>query len=825
MEEGRLSQGQFNDEQIELDNQNPELGGKKRRAEAAIFKNHQRGEQNLQNSEALYRSIIENMQDVYYRSDLDGNLTLFSPSVKDMFGLDNLDEAVGFNIIRDGYLDPEQRTEIVDLLIREGYVKNYEVITKKKDGTEITLLASCSYFFNQQGEPAGVEGILSDITERVKAQKKLEESEKKYRSVFNNLPVGIFQSTPEGRYLLVNPAFANMGGYASPEEMINEVHDIAELYVDPNDREEVKHLFQENGKLSGHKIRFFRRDGEKRWMSIFASCVYDDSGDIQYYDGFALDVTEQVEMEDALRDAESYQRVLSDASFEAIFLSDKGICIGQNLTAQKMFGYTDEEAFGNPGTDWIAVEDREKVKQNMLAGYEEPYEATALRKDGTIFPAEIQGRMFQYDGKPIRITALRDISERKQAEEKLKKTTDELTRLYRASGVLLVSASPDLDRLGQAIVDAVQVEFEHNNCSLILVRPGSETLERVAVAGPYASEVSQGELRLDGDGLVPQSIRRGEIIKVSDVNQRPEYVANWKSACSELVIPLKIDERVLGVIDVQSSKLDAFTEDDERLMSMFAERAALALEHARLLGDAESRLERLSSLRSIDRAIISSFDLNISLQVLLDHLHRQLGIDASVVLVYRKELMLLEFFKCLGFRTDALQHTSLRLGQGFAGRVALQRNTKFIPDLCLDEDNFADSPHFEMEGFVSYIGVPLISKGELVGVLEIFQRSRLDPDAEWFEFLEDKNIPIGKVNSSDEVFSDPHICSRGIVVEIDHPKGGKVKHIGVPFKLSDTPGGVRSAAPELGQHTESVLTEMLDYTREDLARLQEQGVI
>jgi len=96
---------------------------------------------------------------------------------------------------------------------------------------------------------------------------------------------------------------------------------------------------------------------------------------------------------------------------------------------------------------------------------------------------------------------------------------------------------------------------------------------------------------------------------------------------------------------------------------------------------------------------------------------------------------------------------------------------------------------------------------------------------EWFDFLEDKNIPIGKVYSSDEVFTDPHICSRGIVVELDHPKGGKIKHIGIPFKLADTPGRVRSVAPEIGQHTQSIITEMLNYTKEDLAKFQEQHVI
>ncbi len=81
---------------------------------------------------------------------------------------------------------------------------------------------------------------------------------------------------------------------------------------------------------------------------------------------------------------------------------------------------------------------------------------------------------------------------------------------------------------------------------------------------------------------------------------------------------------------------------------------------------------------------------------------------------------------------------------------------------------------------------------------------------EWFEFLKDQNIPIGKIYSSDEVFMDPHVKERGIVSEIDHPKGGKIKHIGLPFRLSDTPSKVSDFAPETGQHTGEILADMLD---------------
>ncbi|MBU8893702.1 MAG: PAS domain S-box protein [Bacteroidales bacterium] len=122
-----------------------------------------------------------------------------------------------------------------------------------------------------------------------------------------------------------------------------------------------------------------------------------------------------------LKESEIKSRALSEAAFEAVFISKKGICLEQNLMAEKMFGYNSEEAIGNPGTDWIIPEHRELVMQNMFSGYEKPYEVTALRKDRTIFPAEIHASMMVYKGENVRITSLRDLSERKKSEKQIKK--------------------------------------------------------------------------------------------------------------------------------------------------------------------------------------------------------------------------------------------------------------------------------------------------------------------------------------------------------------------------------------------------------------------
>ncbi|MBU2608395.1 MAG: CoA transferase [Chloroflexi bacterium] len=95
---------------------------------------------------------------------------------------------------------------------------------------------------------------------------------------------------------------------------------------------------------------------------------------------------------------------------------------------------------------------------------------------------------------------------------------------------------------------------------------------------------------------------------------------------------------------------------------------------------------------------------------------------------------------------------------------------------------------------------------------------------EWFEFLSQKDVPVGKVYSMDEVFADPQVLHRQMVIEVEHPTEGKVKQVGLPIKLSDTPGEIRSLAPVLGEHTEEVLTE-LGYNKSNINELRQEGVV
>src|SRR5512143_3072817 len=149
----------------------------------------------------------------------------------------------------------------------------------------------------------------------------------------------------------------------------------------------------------------------------------------------------------------------------------------------------------------------------------------------------------------------------------------------------------------------------------------------------------------------------------------------------------------------------------------------------------KSQLHRMASLRAIDLAISSSLDLHLALSVILSQVTSELVVDAADILLLNSESVL-EFATGVGFRTEALQSTRLQLGQGYAGMVALNRETLSVPDLRRGKTGFLNSPRFMEEGFYCYYVVPLIAKGRVRGVLEIFHRRPLNPDSEWLDFME-----------------------------------------------------------------------------------------
>jgi PAS domain S-box-containing protein len=154
-----------------------------------------------------------------------------------------------------------------------------------------------------------VQRLTADIAERMRAEAALRQAEERYRSIFENATEGIFQATPGGRFLAVNPALARMLGYASAEQMLSEITDIErQIYVEPGRRYEMLRLADERGIVHGFECAVRCRDGTSIWVSMSTRAVRDGAGNILYYEGISEDISDRrraQELQDSLRRSET----------------------------------------------------------------------------------------------------------------------------------------------------------------------------------------------------------------------------------------------------------------------------------------------------------------------------------------------------------------------------------------------------------------------------------------------------------------------------------------------------------------------------------------
>ena len=158
-------------------------------------------------------------------------------------------------------------------------------------------------------------------------------------------------------------------------------------------------------------------------------------------------------------------------------------------------------------------------------------------------------------------------------------------------------------------------------------------------------------------------------------------------------------------------------------------------ERIKTAAQVQRQLQRLSALHAVDAAITASFDLNVTLSVILRQMINQLGVDAADILVLNPNTLALEFIAGQGFQVRRPEPTPVMIGQGYAGRAALERRTISVPDLGSRPEDSLFPSYLIQEKFANYYAVPLIVKGQVKGVLELYHRSILRTDDEWLDFL------------------------------------------------------------------------------------------
>ncbi|MFA5180694.1 MAG: PAS domain S-box protein [Syntrophales bacterium] len=313
-----------------------------------------------------------------------------------------------------------------------GRLSPYEIVFRHKDGRLIYFLMSPRPLYDSSGRFAGSFGTCMDITERKIMEEELRRSEQRYhdladdyRTVVENATDGIYRSIPAGRYLMSNQAFARILGYESPEELLSAVTDIGkQVYADPKVRMHYMPQLLANGN-GEFETELRRKDGELIWILNSVRVVRDDKGQIQYFEGIAKDISERKRIEDALRKSEERYRMIVENTNDAIYIHDfEGNIIEVNDNACLMVGYERDELVGAKlakiDADWRAPVNVDL--DVLLMDDKNVFERENIRKDGSVVPVEVSVKVISREGKGIVNGFVRDISERKRAEDALEES-------------------------------------------------------------------------------------------------------------------------------------------------------------------------------------------------------------------------------------------------------------------------------------------------------------------------------------------------------------------------------------------------------------------
>lgn len=253
---------------------------------------------------------------------------------------------------------------------------------------------------------------MAELTSSEKNSVELNELQtkyEKYKLIFDLAADAIFIGNSSGKFTEVNESAVLLTGYSKDELLTKTMPSLfskKELTNSP-----LRFDLLKKGEIVKVERQLTRKDGSLAPIEMNSRML--PNGTLQ---AVVRDNSDRIRMKQDLEDLFNRQKVIIDAAFEAIFISIKGVCVAQNKKAEEIFGYTEEEAIGKLGTDWVPPEERDKVSQKIFSEYEGSYESFGLRKDGSEFPAEIQTRMTTYDGEIARVTVLRDITLRKKAE-------------------------------------------------------------------------------------------------------------------------------------------------------------------------------------------------------------------------------------------------------------------------------------------------------------------------------------------------------------------------------------------------------------------------
>ncbi|MBI5848281.1 MAG: PAS domain S-box protein [Nitrospirae bacterium] len=535
----------------------------------------------------------------------------------------------------------------------------------------------------------------SALNRAVKSMKERDMARKEWENTFDAVTDPIMILDREFRMLRVNRAMGQLLDVA-PEKAVGmtcyrHIHCTEEPLADCPHRK----LLQDR-KVHTEEVYEARTDTHHA-VTVFP--IFDENGDLAASVHYAKDITMSKKAEQELLNAEAKYRIVADNAYAWEFwMAPDGRYIYTSPSCMRITGYQPDEFTSDSGLllRIIHPEDQERVAAHQATAQNQ---ATAdeiqfriVCRDGTIrWMSHVCQPIYDEQGKHLGVRGSNyDISGRKETEAALR----ESEKLLRT----IVESEPE--------------------CVTLLSREGAIIMMNPA-----------GLAMLDAESL--DAVRGHNISAL--VN--PEYREPFRGLLGDVFLGRsgKLEFEVTGFKGRQcwfDTHAVPLRNDRDEIIALLGITRDIT-ERKRSEEATERQLKFVTALTDIGMAISSSLDMRVTLNILLDRLTSQLGVDAADVMLLDQDTLYLSCAAALGFETSAIRKISLRIGMGHAGRAAMERRTLIITDLG---DTLTHS--LRGEGFISYIAVPLISQGKIKGVLEIFQRQHFEPSDEWLGYLE-----------------------------------------------------------------------------------------
>ena len=421
------------------------------------------------------------------------------------------------------------------------------------------------------------------------------------------------------------------------------------------------------------------------------------------------------------------------ATPHGIFIIQDGLIVYSNPAGLRLLGAESaEQVLGQPTTRFQHPDFHEATRRRFAEllrnGGEAPLvEQKLMRLDGRPISVEIVAVAASYRGLPAIQAVIRDISERKR-----------LTHALQTHGRLTQALRTEISREGvlHAFLDNMQQSFSAEGAALVLPgengQPFTNGYTFGLLAEPSLLSLISSQDAMTGilETWVPG--RTGTLVDpLERVKRCTQFAGQVDPSISLVCFPLTAEGKLVAVLWL--ARREPFAEFEISLLESIRTLAGINIQRAGLADNLRQSLHRMESLQRIDRSINTSLNLQTTLNLLLEQVSSSLQIDAVSILLV-DELGQLRYKAGRGFRTGLFETADVKLDDPWAGQAALKRKLVKVPLI----KPVGVSPLDEMvaaEGFTSYFAAPLVSRGDFVGVLEMFHRQPLDPDQGWFDFL------------------------------------------------------------------------------------------